>query len=98
LSTTALIGSSLTITGKPVSSRKSTSMFLSRAPPPVSTTPLSTMSAASSGGVRSRASSAASTIALIGSCSASRISSEFTTTVLGTPATMSLPFTSIVSC
>ncbi len=30
-------------------------MFLSRAPPPVSTMPLSTMSAASSGGVRSRA-------------------------------------------
>ena len=38
--------------------------------------PLSTMSAASSGGVRSRAILRASTIALTGSCSASRISSS----------------------
>ena len=68
------------------------------APPPVSTMPLSTMSAASSGGVRSSAISTASTIALSGSLSESRISSEFTTTVFGMPATMSRPFTSIVSC
>ncbi len=59
--------------------------------------PLSTMSALSSGGVRSSAAITASTIVLIGSLSASRISSEFTTTVFGTPATRSRPLTSIVS-
>ncbi len=37
-------------------------------------------------------------MALVGSLSASRISSELTTTVLGMPATMSRPLTSIVSC
>jgi hypothetical protein len=36
-------------------------------------------------------------MALMGSASASRISSEFTTTVFGTPATRSRPFTSMVS-
>ena len=58
--------------------------------------PLSTMSAASSGGVRSSTERTASTIALTGSASASRISSQFTTSVFGTPATRSRPLTSIV--
>src|SRR5262249_23114186 len=50
------------------------------------------------GGVRSSAISTASTMALSGSLNESRISSELTTTVFGIPATMSRPFTSIVSC
>ena len=41
---------------------------------------------------------AGQTIALVGSLSASRISSELTMTVLGMPATRSRPFTSVVSC
>ena len=97
-STTALMGSSQTMTGSPVSSRRSTSRLARSAPPPVSTMPLSTISAASSGGVFSSARSTASTIAFVGSASASRISSELTTTVFGTPATRSRPFTSVVSC
>jgi hypothetical protein len=71
------------MTGRPVSSRSSTSRFFSSAPPPVSTMPLSTMSADSSGGVRSRALRTASTMALMGSARASRISSELTVDGLG---------------
>src|SRR6266498_4984712 len=48
---TAVSGSSGTITGSPVSSLISKSRPLSRAPPPARTMPLSTMSAANSGGV-----------------------------------------------
>ena len=59
--------------------------------------PLSTMSAESSGGVRSSTERTASTIALTGSWSASRISSLFTINVFGTPATRSRPLTSTVS-
>ncbi len=54
------------------------------------------MSAASSGGVRSSVILTASTIELTVSASASRISSELTSIVLGTPASKSRPLTSIV--
>ena len=57
--------------------------------------PLSTMSAASSGGVRSSAILTLSTTALIGSWSASSTSSDLISRVFGTPATRSRPFTSI---
>jgi hypothetical protein len=97
-STTALIGSSHTITGRPVSSRSSTSRFLQQRAAAGEHDALVDDVGASSGGVRSSASGTASTMALIGSASASRISSELTTTVLGMPATRSRPFTSIVSC
>ncbi len=58
--------------------------------------PLSTMSADSSGGVRSSTTRTASTMALTGSPRASRISSELMVRVLGTPATRSRPLTSMV--
>ena len=70
-------------------------MFCSNAPPPASTMPLSMMSLASSGGVRSSVMCTASTIELIGSASASRASSELMVMVFGTPATKSRPLTSI---
>src|SRR5205807_2681824 len=94
--TTELSGSSARKTGRPVSSRKSASRFFSNAPPPASTMPRSAMSPASSGGVRSRVTLTASTMALTGSASASRISSELTVSVRGTPATRSRPLMSIV--
>ena len=55
--------------------------------------PLSAMSAASSGGVRSSAILVASTIAFTGSWIASRMSSVCSSSVFGTPATRSRPFT-----
>ena len=48
-----------------------TTRFASSEPPPVNTMPLSTMSAASSGGVASKATFTASTIWLVGSAKAS---------------------------
>jgi hypothetical protein len=53
--TTEESGSSAITTGSPVSIISRLSRFFSRAPPPVRTIPRSTMSAESSGGVRSRA-------------------------------------------
>src|SRR5262245_47787956 len=60
--TTAVNGSSATTTGSPVSSRNKTSRLRKSAPPPASTIPLSTISDANSGGVRSKAIRTASTI------------------------------------
>ena len=94
---TAIRGSSASITGSPVTSRNSTSRFRSSDPPPTSTMPFSTMSAASSVGVRSRAIFTLSTTALTGSESASSTSSDLISRVFGTPATRSRPFTSIDS-
>ena len=54
-STTEASGSSASETGSPVSIDNRLSRFLSNAPPPVSTIPRSTISAESSGGVRSNA-------------------------------------------
>jgi len=62
----------------------------------VITMPLSTMSAASSGGVRSRHVRTVSTMVITGSRSASRISSSVITIVFGIPSMRSRPFTSIV--
>src|SRR5690606_8170607 len=69
-------GFSATSTGMPVSRDSSLSRLRSSAPPPVSTMPRSMMSAASSGGVRSRVSFTASTMAPVVSARASVISSE----------------------
>ena len=72
-----LLGGSLAkVIGRPVASRRSVSNPLVRDPPPATTTPLSTMSAANSGGVRSRAIFTASTMVLNVSAKASRISSS----------------------
>src|SRR5665647_2843161 len=60
-------GSSAIETGSPVAWRSTRSRLLSRAPPPVSTMPLSTMSAASSGAVCSSATLTASMIEPVGS-------------------------------
>src|SRR5581483_2491690 len=95
--TTEERGSSARNTGSPVSSRKRASRFFSSAPPPASTMPRSAMSPASSGGVRSSVTFTASTMALTGSASASRISSLVTDSVRGTPATRSRPLMSMVS-
>src|SRR5208282_909564 len=94
--TTAVSGSSASVTGSPVSSRSSTSRLRSSAPPPASTMPLSTMSDASSGGVRSSAIRTDSTTWRTGSISASRISSSVISIILGTPATRSRPLISMV--
>ena len=58
--------------------------------------PRSTMSADSSGGVRSSATRTASTITLTVSASASRISSSVTVMVFGTPSIRWRPLISIV--
>src|SRR5262245_8210560 len=79
-------GSSATDTGSPVSARKRSPIFCRSAPPPVSTIPRSQMSAASSGGVRSRPSRTAWMIILIGSASASRTSPSVIVTVVGFPS------------
>src|SRR6185369_5274641 len=63
-STTDDSGSSAIASGRPVSSRSRLSRFFSIEPPPVSTMPRSTMSAESSGGVRSSATRTASTMTL----------------------------------
>src|SRR4051794_795354 len=87
-------GSSAMCTGIPVSCRSRSSRPRSSAPPPVSTSPRSMMSPASSGGVWSSVVRTASTIACSGSSSAIRTSAEDTTTVLGSPEIMSRPRTS----
>ena len=53
--TTQVKGSSAITTGKPVASLKVVSNSFNKAPPPVKTIPRSTISAASSGGVCSKA-------------------------------------------
>src|SRR5262249_28661494 len=95
-STTARGGSSPSTTGTPVAPRSSRSRLASSAPPPVITMPLSTMSAASSGGVDSSAIFTLSTTVFTGSASASQISSDLSSSVFGTPATRSRPLTSMV--
>ena len=79
----------------PVRASISSSSPLKSAPPPVSTIPRSTTSAASSGGVRSSTLCTASTICPVTSFKASRVSSEVTRIVFGSPVTRSRPFTSI---
>ena len=71
-------------------------MPFNKAPPPVSTIPRSTISAASSGGVFSRTPCTISTICAVSSFKATRISSEVKVATLGSPVTTFLPFTSIV--
>ena len=83
-------------TGSPVSSRRRLSRLRSSEPPPVMTMPRSTMSADSSGGVRSSATRTASTITLTVSASASRISSSVMVMVFGTPSIRCRPLISIV--
>ena len=65
--TTQANGFSAIETGKPVALRSTWSRFESSAPPPVRTIPLSTISAASSGAVFSKATFTASTICETGS-------------------------------
>ena len=67
-------GSSAIETGRPVAWRKTKSILPKRAPPPVNTIPLSTISAASSGAVCSKATLTASMIAPTGSA---RLSPSF---------------------
>jgi len=69
--------------GIPVSCWRRESRPCGRAPPPVSTMPCSMMSAASSGGVRSKVTLTASMMAATGSSMARRISSVEMTTVFG---------------
>jgi len=69
--------------GSRVTSLIKRSRFLRRAPPPERTIPLSTISAASSGGVFSRAIRTESTMALTGSTIASRMSFEEISRVWG---------------
>src|ERR671916_544765 len=72
---THIKGSSATCTGTCVSLLRRSSKSLSNAPPPASIIPRSMMSEASSGGVRSRVSRTAATIASTGTLIASRTSS-----------------------
>ena len=88
---THVSGDSARCAGICVSSRRRSSRPCSSEPPPASMIPRSMMSDASSGGVRSSVSLTASMIWLRGSSSAWRISSLDSTTVLGSPATMSRP-------
>src|SRR5712692_3390332 len=92
------IGSRATVTGSWVSVPSSRSSPRRRPPPPVMTMPVSTISAASSGGVCSRQVRTVSTMVITESRSASRISSSVRTTVFGKPSTRSRPFTSMVRC
>ena len=71
--TTQVSGSSAITTGRPVASLKVVSNSFNKAPPPVKTIPRSTMSAASSGGVCSKAVFVASIICPTGSAKASQI-------------------------
>ena len=71
--TTHVKGSSGTATGNPVACCRIKSILLNNAPPPVKTIPLSTISAANSGGVFSKATFTASTIWDTGSVKASEI-------------------------
>ena len=91
--TTAVNGSSATCTGRLVSILMRSSSPFNNAPPPVNITPLSRMSAESSGGVLSSVCLTASTIWEIFSFNASLISTELTSTVLGIPPTRSRPLT-----
>src|SRR5258708_36964 len=89
-------GSSATETGRPVACRRAWSRLLSSAPPPVSTMPLSRMSAASSGAVCSSATLTASTMALTGSVRLSEIWRSLMTSSFGTPFIRSRPLISII--
>src|SRR5438128_6182017 len=90
------IGSLATVTGSWVSAPISRSSPRRRPPPPVMTMPVSTISAASSGGVCSSHVRTVSTMAITASPSASLTSFSVTTTVFGKPSTRSRPFTSMV--
>ena len=94
--TTQVSGSSARETGKPVFSLINTSKFARSDPPPARIIPLSTISAANSGGVFSRETFMASTTSAIGSARASLISSDVTSIILGAPAIRSRPLTSNV--
>ena len=75
----------MTTIGRPLFSLRSLSRFFSNAPPPVSTIPESTISAASSGGVCSSAIRTVSTMASICSEMATLTSSESMARILGIP-------------
>src|SRR5215813_1960078 len=94
-STTEESGSSAIETGRPVSCINRMSSFLSSDPPPVSTIPRSTMSAESSGGVRSSATRTALTMVATESARASRTSSSVTTMVFGMPSIRLRPLISM---
>jgi hypothetical protein len=93
---TQLNGSSAIETGSPVAWRKTTSRLPSSAPPPVKTRPLSTMSAANSGAVCSRATLTASTIDPTGSAKLSEIWRSLITISYGTPFIRSRPLISMI--
>src|SRR6516164_8515000 len=90
-STTLFSGSSVSVTGIPVSSASSRSRPRSSDPPPAIMIPRSTISAASSGGVRSSVVFTAATIPAIGSAIAARISVLVIRTARGNPDTRSRP-------
>src|SRR5258707_8463618 len=92
--TTEASGSSARETGRPVSIDSLLSRFFNNAPPPVSTMPRSTMSAESSGGVRSSATRTALIIVETESPRASRISSSVMVIVFGIPSIKLRPRTS----
>ena len=91
---TLVRGSSARETGSPVFSFIRTSRLARREPPPAKIIPLSTMSAANSGGVFYNDIFIASTTSVIGSDNASLISSDVTSIIFGAPAIRSLPLTS----
>lgn len=93
--TTQVSGFSACITGTPVSLLINLSRPLRREPPPVITMPRSTISAASSGGVFSRACLTPSSICSTGSFSDFLISTESISRVLGRPDIASLPLDSL---
>ncbi|CAH0318831.1 hypothetical protein SRABI80_04763 [Peribacillus frigoritolerans] len=85
------------ITGICVSSLMTLSKLRSKAPPPVSTMPLSMMSAANSGGVFSKVFFTESTIAETVSLNALDISSAVISIVFGNPVNRSRPRISMFS-
>ncbi len=82
-------GYSAMCTGTPISFCDHSSRFLRSAPLPARTIPRFMMSGASSGGVRSRVSLTAATMALMGKLMAFLTSSLVITKVLGSPVTRS---------
>ena len=95
--TTESNGSSATFTGTLVLSRMIWSIPRSKLPPPATIIPLSSISAANSGGVCSKAVLVASIIWPTGSARASQIWAWLISISLGTPLTKSLPLTSILA-
>ena len=86
----------MSVTGIPVSSASSRSRPRSSDPAPAIMIPRSTISAASSGGVRSSAIFTAATIPAIGSAIAARISVPVIGTARGNPDTRSRPRTAVI--